>query len=388
MDGRLGLTFGTRVAKSPFFDETLAAGAVSFTVYNHTWMPTSYGDDEAEYWRLIDAVAMWDVSCQVQVELAGPAAGALAQAVVCRDLTGMEIGQGKYAPMADHRGRLINDPVLVRVDEDRWWLSLADSDMLFWCRAVAAERGLDAEVTQPEVFPLAVQGPRAADVMADLFGDWVRNLPRFRFCPAAVDGIEVVLVRSGWSGRGGFEIYLLGRERGSDLWRLVAEAGRPWGIGPGAPNYVERMESGLLSYRADTTDDSDPFEAGLDRFVDLDSGADFIGRSALEDIRRTGPRRRRVGLFIDGAPVSSPDHPWPITAGGANEAVGTLRAAARSPRLARNIGVALLDTPWAHPGTEVTVQTPTGTRTAQVTPLPFTKASPRRQSGQSRAAGA
>ena len=371
MNGRLGLTFGIRVAKSPFFDETVAAGAVSFSVYNHIWLPTSYGDAEAEYWRLIEAAAMWDVACQVQVELVGPDAGALAQAVVCRDLTGMEIGQGRYAPMADHRGRLINDPVILRVDEDRWWLSLADSDMLFWCRAVAAERGLDAEVTQREVFALAVEGPRATDVMADLFGGWVRDLPRFRFRPASADGIEVILARSGWSGQGGFEIYLLGRERGSDLWRLVAEAGRPWGIGPGAPNYVERMESGLLSYRADTDDDSDPFEAGLERFVDLDSGVDFIGRSALEDIRRSGPRRRRVGLFIDGAPVAPPEHPWPITAGSSGQAVGTVRAAARSPRLDRNIGIALLDTPWAHPGTEVTVQTPTDPRPAQVTPLPF-----------------
>lgn len=376
MNGRLGLTFGIRVAKSPFFDETVAAGAVSFSVYNHTWLPTSYGDGEAEYWRLIEAVSMWDVACQVQVELAGPAAGELAQAVVCRDLTGVEIGQGRYAPMADHRGRLINDPVALRVDEDRWWLSLADSDMLFWCRAVAAERGLDAEVTQPEVFPLAIQGPRAIDVAADLFGGWVRDLPRFRFRPASVDGIEVVLARSGWSRQGGFEIYLLGRERGSDLWRLVAEAGRPWGIGPGAPNYVERMESGLLSYRADTDDESDPFEAGLERFVDLDSEADFIGRSALETIRRTSPRRRRVGLFIDGTPVSPPEHPCPITASDANEAVGTLRAAAHSPRLARNIGVALLNTPWTHPGTKVTVQTPTGVRSAQVTLLPFIKAQP------------
>ena len=376
MNGRLGLTFGIRVAKSPFFDETVAAGAVSFSVYNHIWLPTSYGDGEAEYWRLINAVSMWDVACQVQVELAGPGAGELAQTVVCRDLTGMEIGQGRYAPMADHRGRLINDPVALRVDEDRWWLSLADSDMLYWCRAVAAERGLNAEVTQPEVFPLAVQGPRAADVVADLFGGWVRDLPRFRFRPASVDGIEVVLARSGWSRQGGFEIYLLGRQRGSDLWRLVAEAGRPWDIGPGAPNYVERMESGLLSYRADTDDDSDPFEAGLERFVDLDSEADFIGRAALEAIRRAGPRRSRVGLLIDGAPVPPPEHPWPITASDSGEAVGTLRAAAHSPRLAHNIGVALLDTPWTRPGTKVTLQTPTGVRSAQVTLLPFIRNTP------------
>ncbi len=374
MNGRLGLTFGTRVAKSPFFAETVAAGAVSFSVYNHTWMPTSYGDDEAEYWRLIEAVAMWDVACQVQVELTGPDAGALAQAVVCRDLTGMALGRAKYAPMVDHRGRLMNDPVALRVDEDRWWLSLADSDMLFWCRAVGAERGLDAEVTQPDVFPLAVQGPRAADVVASLFGDWVRGLPRFRFRPAAVDGIEVLLGRSGWSGQGGFEIYLRGRERGSDLWRLVAEAGRPCGIGPGAPNYTERMESGLLSYRADTLDDSDPFEAGLERFVDLDSGVDFIGRAALAEIRRIGPRRRRVGVFIDGGPVAPPEHPWPVTVSG--RPAGTVRAAARSPRLGRNIGVAVLDAPHHRPGAEVAVHDPTGVRSGLVTPLPFIDSQP------------
>ena len=174
-----GLGIGIRIRKSAYFDATVAAGVTHFSTYNHMFMPVSYGDQLAEYRRLIEGVAMWDVACQRQVELRGPDASALAQAVVCRDISDVEVGQGKYTPMVDHSGRLINDPLTLRVDEDRWWISLADGDMLYWCRAIAAERGLDVEVSEPDVSPLAVQGPKAEDVIASLFGDWIRDIRYF-----------------------------------------------------------------------------------------------------------------------------------------------------------------------------------------------------------------
>ena len=360
---------GSRIAKSPFFDCTVAAGAKRFSVFNHMLLPMSYGDEVAEYWRLIDGVVMWDVACQVQVELSGPDACTLAQAVVCRDLSNVPVGQAKYAPMVDHSGRLMNDPLVLRVEADRWWLSLADSDMVYWCRAVGAERGLDVTVTIPDVLPLAVQGPLAVNVVADLVGDWVRDLRFFRYQQTSLEGISLWVGRAGCSKQGGFELYLLDRSRGCALWRLAAEAGEPYGIGPGAPNNAERIESFLLSYRGDTPDDADPFEARLERFLDLDSGIDFIGRDALLQKRADGLKRQLVGVLIEGPDMGALEHPWLVTAGA--KPVGSVRAAAYSPRLERNIGLALIDVPHNRTGTALTVHHPTGPRDVEVADLPF-----------------
>lgn len=364
-----GLGIGTRIRKSPYFDATVAAGVTHFSTYNHTFMPVSYGDQLGEYWRLVEGVTMWDVACQRQIELRGPDASTLAQAVVCRDLSETAVGQGKYTPMVDHSGRLINDPLTLRVDEDRWWISLADSDMLYWCRAIAAERRLDVEVGEPDVSPLAVQGPRAEDVIAALFGDWIRDIRYFWYRPTEVEGIPLQLGRAGWSKQGGFELYLMDGSRGTDLWDLVAEAGRPFGIAPGTPNYIERIESALLSYRGDTLDDSDPFEARLGKFVDLDSRVDFIGREALLAIRERGLRRELVGLVIEGADLEGPQDPWPVNH--RDSAVGTVRAAAFSPRLDENIALAIVDVPANLPGTELSVETRQGRRGATVADIPF-----------------
>ena len=300
-----GLGIGTRIRKSPYFDATVAAGVTHFSTYNHTFMPVSYGDQESEYWRLVEGVSMWDVACQRQVELRGPDASALAQAVVCRDLSEAAVGQGKYTPMVDHWGRLMNDPLTLHVDEDRWWISLADSDMLYWCRAIAAERRLDVEVGEPDVSPLAVQGPKAEDVIAALFGDWIRDIRYFRYRPTEIEGIPAP-TRSG-------RLVQTGRLRALSDGRFprdrpVGSGGRGWPALRHRPwerrTTSSGIESALLSYRGDTLDDSDPFEARLGKFVDLDSGVDFIGREALcrhpgarsqARAGRTGHRRRRSG---------------------------------------------------------------------------------------------
>ncbi len=365
------LAIGPRIRKSPFFDATVGAGVTSFTVYNHMYMPVSYGDPMAEYWRLVDGVAMWDVSVQRQVELRGPDAHALAQAVSARDLTRQEVGQGKYAPMVDHRGAIINDPLTLRVADDVWWISIADLDILHWCRAVAGERGLDVEVGEPDVSPLAVQGPRAEDVVAALLGDHVRDVRFFRYVDAEIDGIPLKVGRAGWSKQGGFELYLLDGTRGPELWHLVAEAGGPYGIGPGAPNPIERVESGLFSFYGDNHDDSDPFEVGLTRFVDLDTEVSFIGKQALVERRSRGPRHELVGVVFDGPAVPPTQNRWPVSRGG--HPVGVVTAAAHSPRVdgGANIALALIDAPHNAVGTEVCVTTPDGDRSGIIRVLPL-----------------
>lgn len=366
---QFGLTMGSRIRKSPFFDATVAAGVTQFTVYNHMYMPTSYGDPEGEYWRLIDGVSMWDVACERQVELYGPDAAELAQVLSPRDMSKCRAGQGKYVPLCDHKGRLLNDPVLLKLAEDRFWFSIADSDVLFWARAVAAERGFDVEVSEPDVSPLAVQGPKAEAVVCDLFGDWPRALKYFWFRETDLKGIPLVVARSGWSKQGGFELYLRDGSRGQELWDLVAEAGKPHGIGPGTPNAVERIESALLSYGTDTYSDSSPFEVGLEKYVDLDIEADYIGKAALREIARKGAARCRVGLFLDGPKLGANAHPLSITLNG--QGVGKVTAMAFSLRLERNIALALIDRAAADGRAELVVHAPDGERQASITSLPF-----------------
>lgn len=363
------IALGPRVRKSPYFNATIKAGASHFTIYNHMYMPVSYGDVDAEYRRLIHGVSMWDVAAERQVEVTGPDADRLIRYLTPRALGKCPVGRAKYIPLCDHHGRLINDPVLLRIADDRFWLSIADSDMLYWVRAVAAEGGYRVAASEPDVSPLAVQGPKAVDVVVDLFGDGARAMKHFQFEATDLDGIPLVLCRSGWSGQGGFELFLMDGERGIDLWHRVAEAGAGHGIGPGAPNYIERVESGMLSFAADNEPDSSPYEVGLDRFVDVDRPDDFIGKAALAAIAQGGPKRRQTGLFIDGPRLGGNEHPWPVS-DGQQTRVGTVRVVAYSPRLERNIAIALIDT--AALGRErFRVQAPDGWRDAWPTSLPF-----------------
>ncbi len=365
----LHLTLSARIRKSPFFEAARAAGMTHASVYNRMYLPVSYGDPAAEYRRLMEGVAMWDVGVQRQIQLAGPDAMALAAFLTPRDLSRCQAGQGKYVPLCDFDGRLINDPVLLKLNEQLVWLSIADSDMLYWARAVAALKGFDVAVSEPDVSPLAVQGPLATKVVSDLIGDWVRSLKFFWFRETELDGIPLVVARSGWSKQGGYELYLRDGSYGTALWERVAAAGKAYGIGPGAPNTVERVESGLLSCGTDTDDESNPFEANLGHLIDLDRAQDFAGKAALAAIRDAGPARRLMGITIEGAPLSVNETPWPIHA--ADGQAGTVRAVVHSPRLGRNIAIALLGRAHCAVGGQVIVDCPDGQRSAVVSELPF-----------------
>ena len=304
-------------------------------------MPTSFGHPEAEYWRLINGVAMWDVAVERQVQLVGPDAGRLAQILSPRDLSQCRVGQGKYVALCNHAGTLINDPILLKLADDRYWLSIADSNIWFFARAIAAERGLDVTVDEPDVSPLAVQGPKAEAVVASIFGDWVRELKYFWFKETTIQGIPVAVARSGWSKQGGFEIYLMEGSKGNQLYNLVKEAGKPWDIGPGNPNFCERVESGLLSYGGDTDDRTNPYEVRLGKYVDLDVLDDVIGIEALRRIHKTGPTRHQLGVTLDGDEPTAFGYLWHgIFKEGRK--VGELTNCAWSYRLKKNIGFALI----------------------------------------------
>mgnify|MGYP001597190560 CR=1 FL=1 len=364
------LSIGSRVRKSPFFEAAVRDGLTAASVYNHMYMPTSYGDPIAEYERLVYGVAMWDVGVERQVSLKGPDALELARQLTGRNLDGLTIGQGKYAPLCDFNGRLINDPVLLQVAEDEIWLSIADSDISLWATAFAGACAMDVQVTEPDVSPLAVQGPKAQLVLADLFGEWIHDLKYFGFRQTTLGSIPVVVARSGWSKQGGYEIYLMDSASGTLLWDRVKEAGAPYGIGPGTPNYIERVESGLISYGADTDAQSNPFELGLDRFIDLDQPSEFIGKKALTQLRDQGVSRLFKGILMEGPKLSTiNEQRWQITHQG--QIVGYVSAAAYSPRLEANIAVGMVSVEAIHSGESVKVHCSDCVRLGTVADLPL-----------------
>lgn len=364
-----GIFPSARLRPSPYFDATKAEGVTAFTTYNHMLMPTSFGHPEEEYWRLINGVSQWDVACERQVQLKGPDAGRLAQILCPRDLSGCVVGQGKYVPLCNHEGVLINDPILLKIDDDCYWLSIADSNIWFWARAIAAERKLRVEVTEPDVSPLAVQGPKAEDVVASLCGDWIRELRYFWFRETRIDDIPVVVARSGWSKQGGFELYLMDGSQGSRLWDIVREAGRPWGIGPGAPNACERIESGLLSYGGDSDGTTNPFEVRLGKYIDLDVSDDVLGIGALRRIQRDGVKRHQLGIVLEGSTPTDLGFSW-CSVYVNNQRVGDMTNYVWSYRLQCNIGFGLLSNNCSV-GDQVTVHKDGQSVTGTLRELPF-----------------
>jgi len=362
------ITIGSRIKKSPFHAAAAAAGATHYTIYNRMYMPTSYGDTLGEYERLMTGVSIWDVGAERQVEIEGPDARAFADYVSCRNLSTLKVGRGRYTPMANYDGILINDPIAMPIREDLWWLSIADSDVALFCQGVAGAKGFDVTVREPDVSPLAIQGPKAEDLVRDLLGDIVDEIGFFQFREVELQGIPMVVMRSGWSRQGGFELFLTDGSRGQELWDLAFATGEAYGVAPGTPHQMERIENGLLSYRSDTDDDTDPVEAGLGKWCNMDAG-DFVGKAAII-ARHEDPDARKllVNVHIDGDMPAS-ENPWPATVAG--QPAGELRVGVWSPKLERNIGLALVPVGHAAPGTTLDVDAEGVALTMTVTDIPF-----------------
>jgi aminomethyltransferase len=365
------ISFGPRVRKSPFFDATLRYGAKAFTVYNHTYMPTCYSSPVDEYWSLVNDVTLWDVSCQRQIEITGPDAFAFIQILTPRDMSRCEVWQCQYMMLTNQDGGIVNDAILLRVAEDRFWLSPGDGDVLMWAQGAAVHSGMDVKVFEPDVSPLQLQGPKSPHVARELFGDWVLEMKYYRLAHTELDGVPLVISRTGWSGELGFEIYLEDRHFGDQLWERIMEAGKPYDIKPAAPNTIRSIEGGLLSYVSDITLNDNPFVIGVDRFMSLEQD-DFIGREALLRIKAEGVKRRLIGIEISGeALVESNENFWNVLSD--DEKIGHVTRCAYSPRLEKNIGWANVPVAFAHVGTEVLVEATDGQREATVCEAPWIK---------------
>jgi len=370
MDGHVSFTLSDRLRKSPYYESTLKAGAKTFTIYNHMIMPTSYEGAEADYWNLMNNVTMWDVAAERQVEITGSDASRFVEYITSRDLSKLQIGQGKYALITDENGGIINDPIILRMGESHFWLSIADSDVLLWTKGLACGLGWDVKINEPDVSPLAIQGPNHLPLMVELFGDWVKDIKYFFFKESELDGIPLIVQRSGWSKQGGFELYLRDGSKGEKLWNIVANAGKKYDIKPGTPNNIERVESGLFSWGNDMDINSNPLELPLGNFCQLDKDAEYLSRKALHKIREKGPTKKLVGLIVEGDSfIGGCVSPWIVRVN--DEICGKVSSAAFSPRLKINMAMATIENGFNDEGCEVTVETPWGIRLAKVTSIPF-----------------
>jgi glycine cleavage system aminomethyltransferase T len=362
--------FGTQIRKSPYFEATVRWGAKAFSVYNHMYIPRDFGNPEQNFWNLINDAILCDVAVERQVEITGPDAAQFVQRLTPRDLSKLAVGQCKYVLITNSDGGILNDPILLRLAENHFWLSLADSDILLWAQGVAVHSGLDVTIREPDVSPLQLQGPKSGEVMRALFGDGIMDLKYYWLRRVELDGIPLIVSRTGWSSELGYELYLQESARGDELWERIMAAGKPFGLKPGHTSSIRRIEGGMLSYQADADINTNPYELGLDRLVNLEIEADFIGKTALRRIKEAGVSRKQVGLLIDGAPLAGPNTSfWPVSHGSA--VIGKVTSAIHSPRLKQNIALAMVSLGHAALGTEVEVKTAAGLRRAIVVERPF-----------------
>jgi glycine cleavage system aminomethyltransferase T len=372
-----GILLYTRIRRSPYFHSSRKHGVKRYSVYNHFYHPRHYGDPVAEYWHLINEVTMWDVGVERQIEITGPDAFRFTNMLVPRDLNKCKVSQCKYVFVTAPDGGIINDPVLLRLEEDRFLLSLADSDVDLWAMGVAYHSGMDVNIREVDIAPVQIQGPKAKEVMEALFGRQILELPYYDLAQdLKLDGMSVFVSRTGYSGEIGYEIYLYDAYRHADtLWNTVLEAGKPHGLEVIGPCHIRRIEAGILAYGADMWLDTNPFEVdmGYTWMIDLAQEADFVGKDALMRIKEEGVSRKLVGVDIDGEQLGTYiDNEmidfFPVFSEGRE--VGRVTSACYSPRLEKNIGFAMVPIELAEFGTAVEVETPSARRPATVAPKP------------------
>jgi aminomethyltransferase len=362
--------FGTQIRKSPFFDATVKWGAKDFSVYNHMYIPRDFGDPEKNFWNLINEAILCDVAVERQVQIKGPDASKFVQMMTSRDLSSMQVGQCKYVILTNQHGGILNDPILLRVEENTYWFSLADSDILFWAHGLAANSHYDIKISEPDVSPLQLQGPKSRDIMVKIFGNEIIDLKYYWFRKFNYNGNELVISRTGWSSELGYEIFLMDSNYGNVLYNTIMDIGYPMGLRPGHTSTIRRVEGGMLSYHADMTINTNPLELGMTKFINLDKDFDFVGKDALIKIAKNGLLRKQVGIIIEDKPMSGPNTRfWDVIKN--DVVIGKVTSAVYSPRLKQNIGLALIDIKYSDIGEELKVNNGLNLLDSRVVEKPF-----------------
>ena len=370
-----------RIRRTPFTNKVEECGVSDFTVVNHMLLPKGFKNSiEEDYWHLSQHVQIWDVSCQRQVQITGPDANKLVQLMTPRSLKNMETGKCFYIPIIDENAGMINDPVLLKLDDDMFWISIADSDILLWAKGLALGSNLDVNIIEPDVYPLAVQGPKSESLMTSVFGEEIKKIKFFNFKVFDFLGTKQIIARSGYSKEDGFEIYFKGHEDyfdsvnlGEKLWDTIWEAGQNFNILPGCPNLIDRIEAGLMSYGNDFTKENNPLECNLDKYCDPKETHDFIGKNALRKIQSDGIKQKMRGIIFEGKPCAPTGKPLPIYSKNKDK-IGQIASGIYSPRIKKNVGLSMILKNHWEIGQNVIVEALDGTKhEGIITTLPFPK---------------
>ena len=370
MENKKKFGFGTQIRKSPYFNSTIKWGATGFSVYNHMYIPRDFGNPEQNFWNLVNEAILCDVAVERQVEITGPDAAKFVQLLTPRDLSKISVGQCKYVLIVNNEGGILNDPVLLRLAKNHFWLSLADSDILLWAQGVAVNSGLNVNVVEPDVSPLQLQGPNSGKIMEALFGESIKNLKYYWLRELDLNGIPLIVSRTGWSSELGYELYLRDGSKGDELWEKIMSVGKEFGLKPGHTSSIRRIEGGMLSYHADADINTNPYELGLNRLVNLDIKANFVGKKALKKINVDGIKRKQVGVILDCKPLEGPNTTfWKITKD--NKEIGKITSAVYSPRLKKNIALAMVRIDKSEVGTKFDVEVLSKKISAIIVEKPF-----------------
>ena len=379
MSKNIKLNMSRRIRRTPYTNRVEQHGVSDFTVVNHMLLPKGFKNTvEEDYLHLSKEVQMWDVSCQRQVQICGPDSAELIQKLTPRSIKNMGIGKCFYIPMLNENAGMINDPVLLKLDDDMFWISIADSDILLWAKGLALGLNLNVMIEEPDVYPLAVQGPKSEDLMVSIFGDEIKKIKFFNFRVIDFEGTKQIIARSGYSKQDGFEIYFKVHENyfdkiemGEKLWDTIWEAGKKFNISPGCPNLIDRIEAGLMSYGNDFTGENNPLECNLEKYCKADTSHDFIGKQALTKIQNEGIIQKMRGIIFDGAPCAATGQPLKIFSK-ENKRIGQITSGIFSPRIKKNIGLSMILKDYWNVGNEVFIETLDGEkRNGTITSLPF-----------------
>ena len=362
---------GTRIRKSPYFNSTIKYGVKGFTIYNKMYLPTGFSSPAEEYLSLINDVTFGDFAAERQVEVSGPDAFDFIRYINPRNLSKCDIGDCKYIVLTDSNGFIINDACLIRLDDDKFWVSPGDGDVLLWLQGVAMHSGMNVNICEPDVSPLQISGPKAGRLIQKLFAGEHDNLGYYKAKQTSLKNIPMVIARTGWSGELSYELYLQDRKLGNSLFELVYEAAKEFNGNVIAPNNIRTIEGGLLSYGSDFGREHNPFTIGLDRLVDVDQDIDFIGKEALKKIKENGTTSKLIGVEMDGDPIDKvPEHFWTVL-NLEGKKIGRLSRCIYSPRLKKNIGLAIVDTLASEEGSKVIIESTEQKYNAVICKLPW-----------------
>ena len=345
------MLISTRVRKSPYWHLSVEAGCWRCTVYNRMYHPRGYvkpedGGAMVEYDALVNHVTMWNVAVERQIRVKGPDALKFTNYVITRDASRIEVMNGKYVILCNSKGGVLNDPILLRVAEDEFWFSLSDSDIMFFLQGVNHDKKFDVTIDEIDAAPVQIQGPKSVDLMADLVGEAVRDIPYYGLMEAKVGGRDCIISQTGFTGEKGYEIYLKDATLyADDMWNAVLEAGKKHSLKVIAPAHHRRIAAGILSWGQDLDSETYPFQCNLGYQVPRKKTDDYIGKEALEAMRtkmEAGDKpysNQLVGFVLGGKPIEeyAPDF-WLVSEDGSTP-IGYLTSPWYSPELETNIAM-------------------------------------------------